>query len=128
MGGAFSFIAGLFSLGAAAGMESKSRTQAEREYQEKIEKSYHYSTQVDYDYGLKGDLKRITREFDYMKIKAAIKKDFPAMSETNVHQVICMAVRKRWMESESPYKYEVPERFELVDIDKYATDKFKRRV
>lgn len=126
MGGPFSFIVGLFSLGAAAGIECKSRSQAEREYQEKIEKGYNYSTQVDYDYGLKGSLERILREFDYMKIKAAIEKDFPAMSETNVHQVVCMAVRKRWMESESPYKYEVPERFGLVDIDKYAGDEFMR--
>ena len=39
MSGVFSFVAGLFSLGAADGMESKSRTQAEREYQEKIEKA-----------------------------------------------------------------------------------------
>ena len=128
MSGPFSFLVGLFSLGAAAGMEGKSRSQAEREWEEKLEKGYDYSTQLDYDHGLKGDLKRIMREYDYMKMKAAIEKDYPRMTETMVHETICTGVRKRWMEEESRFKYEVPNKFGYINIDKYATDEFKRKV
>lgn len=126
MGGAFSFIIGVLSLGGAAGIEARSRAQAERDYQEELANGYDFSTQVDYDYGFKGNLERILLEYDYTKIKEAIEKDFPNMSETNIHRIICLATRKRWMESESPYKYKIPERFELVNVDKYADDKFKR--
>jgi len=122
MGGIISFFIGLFSLGAGTTMAAKEDMDLHRKNQEYLAGNYNYSTQSMYDYGSNGLL---YSRFDIDAITVAIKTDWPRMSDLNAWELAKTAAAKKLMEEETPYKYQVPDRFKYFDLDKYAADEFR---
>lgn len=122
--GPFSFLIGLGSLvassfmtlGKDAGLEAKSQEW----------KSHKYSHYIQEDYDL--NTARMVLSYDFDKIKAAIRADYPGISDTWAYKITVTAIAKRMMEEETEWEYQVPEQIldANIDIDKYATDEFKR--
>lgn len=125
MGGPFAFLAGIFSLGASAGISLKEQADLERKNREFRSHKYSSYIQADYDFGKTGEM---VLTYDFDKIKQAIKKDYPNMSNMWISKITQTAIAKRMMEEETDYEYRIPEEIQNAEInlDKYATDEFKR--
>lgn len=121
MTGIASFFVGLLSLGAGAGMAFKERSEIERENREYVANRYSYAVQSEYDY----NYGRLMRAYDMKKVEAAVKADYPRMTDTAAYKVAEAAVAKKLMESETNYRYKVSEDCKFFDLDKYVRDEFK---
>lgn len=121
MTGIASFFVGLLSLGAGAGMAFKERSEIERENREYVSNRYSYAVQSEYDY----NYGRLMRAYDMKKVEAAVKADYPRMTDTAAYKVAEAAVAKKLMESETNYRYKVSEDCKFFDLDKYVRDEFR---
>lgn len=121
MTGIASFFVGLLSLGAGAGMAFKERSEIERENREYVANRYSYAVQSEYDY----NYGRLMRAYDMKKVEAAVKADYPRMTDTAAYKVAEAAVAKKLMESETNYRYKVSEDCKFFDLDKYVRDEFR---
>lgn len=125
MGGPFAFLAGIFSLGASAGISLKEQADLEKKNREFRSHRYSSYVQMDYDFG---KTSQMVMTYDFNKIRDAIKADYPNMSSMWITKITQTAIAKRMMEEETGYEYRVPENIQNaeIDLDKYATDEFKR--
>lgn len=123
MGGVFSFLGGLLSLGASAGLGIKEDMELEAKNREYRSHNYNMKVQYDYDYDDYG----IFGKYDYEKVTEEILKDYPNMTGTWQYKIAKAAVAKRLMESETPYEYCPSDEVKMskIDISKYATDATK---
>lgn len=121
MTGIASFFVGLLSLGAGAGMAFKEHSEIERENREYVANRYSYAVQSEYDY----NYGRLMRAYDMKKVEAAVKADYPRMTDTAAYKVAEAAVAKKLMESETNYRYKVSEDCKFFDLDKYVRDEFR---
>lgn len=121
MTGIASFFVGLLSLGAGAGMAFKERSKIERENREYVANRYSYAVQSEYDF----NYGRLMRAYDMKKVEAAVKADYPRMTDTAAYKVAEAAVAKKLMESETNYRYKVSEDCKFFDLDKYVRDEFR---
>lgn len=117
------FITGIGALTGAAFSELKESNAKERQWEERLKKGYSQAAQSRYDLGSRYPYK----EFDIGKIKEEIKSDYPWASDLLVHEVAMTATAKKLFEDETEYVYEVPERMNYFDLDKYAADEFRLR-
>lgn len=120
--GPFAFLAGLFSLGASAGMSIKQDMENERQVREREEKHYSYPTQSRYDY----NASKLYGAYDILAMTERILEEYPRMSYGVANEIAEASVAKKLMEAETPFKYEPSMRCQYFDLDKYATDEFKR--
>lgn len=125
MGGVFSFLGGLLSLGASAGLGIKEDMELEAKNREYRSHNYNMMAQHRYDYDMDG---RIFNTYDYEKVTEEIRKDYPNMTGTWQHRIAKAAMAKRMMEAETPYEYCPSDEVKMskIDISKYATDATKR--
>ena len=79
--------------------------------------NYNMSAQMRYE-GKYGD-------FNLFKIMDALHKDYPGMNTFNANKIAEMAIAKRRMEEETPYKYYVDPDYRFINLEKYASDDFK---
>ena len=124
MGGPFSFLIGLGSLIASGTMalrESEIREEKNQEW-----KSHKYSHYIQEDYDLATH--KMALRYDFDKIKAVIKMDYPNMSDHWVFRITVTAIAKKMMEEETDYEYKIPDqiRHANINLEKYALDEFKR--
>lgn len=120
----FSDIAllGLFSNDGDSGGWGNSRlgiSNAERRRRNREFESGNYNltaqSRYEYDHG----------DFNIYKIMDALHKDYPGMNTHNAYHIAEMAIAKRRMEEETPYKYYVEPDYRFMDLEKYASDDFK---
>lgn len=79
--------------------------------------NYNMSAQMRYE-GKYGD-------FNLFKIMDALHKDYPGMNTFNANKIAEMAIAKRRMEEETPYKYYVDPDYRFINLEKYASNDFK---
>lgn len=125
MGGPFSFLIGLGSLltsGCMALKEENDLDAKNREYNSQL-----HSPGVQWDYEEK--VKWMDSYYDFDKIKKAILKDYPGLSNTQVYMITKSALAKRMMESETIWKYWPPAQIRdmNIDLDRYSLDEFRKR-
>ena len=124
MGGPFSFLIGIGSLLASGCMALKEDAELEAENREGRSHKYSYYIQDDYD----RNITRMDLTYDFNKIKAVIRSDYPGMSDTWVYKITKTALAKKMMEEETNWEYRVPEQIQNagIDLERYSLDTFKR--
>lgn len=96
------------------GISNAERRRRNREFESG---NYNMSAQMRYE-GKYGD-------FNLFKIMDALHKDYPGMNTFNANKIAEMAIAKRRMEEETPYKYYVDPDYRFINLEKYASDDFK---
>lgn len=114
-------LGSLLTSGAMALKESE-----ERELKNEEWRSHRYSHYIQEDYDLATH--KMALRYDFDKIKAAIRMDYPNMSDHWAFRITVTAIAKKMMEEETDYEYKIPDqiRHANIDLDKYALDKFKK--
>lgn len=96
------------------GISNAERRRRNREFESG---NYNMSAQMRYE-GKYGD-------FNLFKIMDALHKDYPGMNTFNANKIAEMAIAKRRMEEETPYKYYLDPDYRFINLEKYASDDFK---
>ena len=122
-GGPFSFFTGVLALFTSAGMSLYAHNKQELANEEYRKCGYNPSVQLsNYD----GDRAHLFDHYNYIKVMDEVRKEYPSMNDVNRHQVALIAIAKRLMEEETPYKYEVPEKFRFLgNIERFANENSK---
>lgn len=124
MGGVFSFLGGLLSLGASAGMAIKEDMEQEARNREYLSHNYAPIIQSKYD-----DAEhKLWQAYNYEKVVAAIRQSYPNMSDGWAYKIAKAAVAKTLMEKETSYEYQIPESIitaNVGDITRFVNDDMK---
>ena len=119
-GGPFTFITGVLALLTSASIDLYQHNKQELENQEYRESGLNHVVQSNrYD----GNRPYLMDHYDYTKVMDNIKREYPRMADINAYHIAFVAIAKKLMESETPYKYDVPEKFRFIgNIERFVTE------
>lgn len=123
MGGALSFLTGIFSLGASFIIDCKEQNDNEYQWEKDVSAGYNYAAQSRYDFN-RG---KLYQSYYIEKIIAEVQKDYPKMNDYCARQVAEAAVAKKMLEEETKYKYKPSDNCKYFNLDKYIRDEFKKK-
>lgn len=119
-GGPFSFIIGALSLLTSFGLTVYDHNKHEVEREAYYNAGYNQIVQNGrYD----GDRQYLRDKYDILKVVDSVKQEYPRMSEVMTFEVAYIAIAKKLMETETKFKYQVPEKFQFLgDLARFATE------
>lgn len=123
MGGVFSFLGGLLSLGASAGLGIKEDMKQEAKNREYLSHNYAPYIQSFYD----DEDWKLWQKYNYEKVAARVHSNYPGLSDTQEFRIVKAAVGKTLMEKETEYEYKIPDDIEdrFGDVSRFVDDSMK---
>lgn len=119
-GGPFAFIIGALSLLTSFGLTVHDHNKHELEREEYYRSGFNQIIQNGrYD----GDRQYLRDKYDVLKVVDVVKQEYPRMSDVIAFEVAYMAIAKKLMESETSYKYQVPEKYQFLgELERFAQE------